>query len=393
MSVSQARRLTDHSFRPRRPLPRSPTIQIKAENCLLTLDGTRAKLCDLGLSHAYSDTSKDTLCSDAGTIPYQSPEILRIRPAGKEGQRAAPQYAGRPADVWALGVLLFRMVYNRLPFLSQSRIKTKWFILFNRLDFAGAAAGAQDHEARLDFSDDEAQLQNLLRRMIAKDPKKRLTVSEVMQHPWVTKNGSWPFARSEVEYPEVDLRANLSAAEVQHAITGVSIASVTGLKLVMRRMTRDTRERLEIQARQAERSAAAAVSATEMSHKDDGESIPASLRVSGTAVRAGETPECVSPPSPPKPPGLVITPNHSKVWSSGEGVSAGFSRALTMSEPMQPGPWQSKSHSPCFDAATGRESIRRTLPLGRDIIRRALTERSLSTLEQPRVPLVVPKKG
>lgn len=344
------------------------------------------------MSHAYSDKSKDTLCSDAGTIPYQSPEILRICPAGKEGQHAAPQYAGRPADVWALGVLLFRMVYNRLPFLAQSRIKTKWLILFNRLEFAGAAAGAQDHEAQLDFSGDEAQLQNLLSRMIAKDPKKRLTVSEVMQHPWVTKNGSWPFARSEVEYPEVDLRANLSAAEVQHAITGISIASVTGLKLVMRRMTRDTRERLEIQAN--ERSAAAAVSATETSHKDDDGSIPASPRVGGTAVREGDAPECVSPPSPPKPPGLVITPNHSKVrlehFHSGEGVSAGFSRALSMSEPMQPGPWQSKSHSPCFDAATGRESVRRTLLTGRDIIRRTLTERCLSMLEQPRAPLVVP---
>ena len=219
---------------------------IKAENCLLTRDGSSTKLCDFGLSHAY--TNQDTLRTNGiGTIIYQSPEILRIRPAKGPSARRQHRYAGRPADVWALGVLLFRMVYNILPFFSESCPAIKWLILFKRLDFAGLSKQTEA-AAALDDSD-AAQLQDLLSHMIRKDPKRRLTVSEIMQHPWVTKNGSWPFARSEVEYPEVDLRGNLSASDVRHAITGVSIGSVATLKLKMRRKLLAARRRIEARRR------------------------------------------------------------------------------------------------------------------------------------------------
>lgn len=86
---------------------------IKCENLLLDRDDN-IKLSDFGFarahmrirSHPADNTLSETFC---GSYAYASPEILRGIP-----------YAPHLSDIWSMGVVLFAMVYGRLPFDDSS---------------------------------------------------------------------------------------------------------------------------------------------------------------------------------------------------------------------------------------------------------------------------------
>lgn len=71
-------------------------------------DGWNIKLSDFGFARGHMKPKNgqpilsDTFC---GSYAYASPEILR-------GIPYQPQFA----DIWSMGVVLFAMVFGRLPF-------------------------------------------------------------------------------------------------------------------------------------------------------------------------------------------------------------------------------------------------------------------------------------
>lgn len=81
---------------------------IKDENVILDENGT-VQLIDFG-SAAYLREGKkyDTFC---GTLDYAAPEVLQ----GKK-------YDGPPQDIWALGILLYTLVYKENPFYNIDEI-------------------------------------------------------------------------------------------------------------------------------------------------------------------------------------------------------------------------------------------------------------------------------
>ncbi|KAM4722762.1 NUAK family SNF1-like kinase 1 [Rhinophrynus dorsalis] len=82
---------------------------IKLENILLD-DNLNVKLADFGLSNLYKkDKVLETYC---GSPLYASPEIVNGLP-----------YQGPEVDCWALGVLLYALVYGIMPF-DNSNYKT-----------------------------------------------------------------------------------------------------------------------------------------------------------------------------------------------------------------------------------------------------------------------------
>jgi serine/threonine protein kinase len=97
---------------------------LKSSNIMIRSDG-RVKLLDFGLavrsldadtSELNTTISRESL-SDAGTVPYMAPELLRGRPAD------------RRSDVWALGVLLYEMAVGRRPFVGATRYELAAAIL------------------------------------------------------------------------------------------------------------------------------------------------------------------------------------------------------------------------------------------------------------------------
>ncbi|KAF7453289.1 SPS1 Serine-threonine protein kinase [Pyrenophora tritici-repentis] len=121
---------------------------IKDENVVLDGEGN-IKLIDFG-SAAYIKSGPFDVF--VGTIDYAAPEVL----AGKA-------YRGKEQDVWALGILLYTIIYKENPFYSIDEI--------------------MDHDLRVPWVMSEESI-DLVRLMLDRDVEKRITISMVLEHPW-----------------------------------------------------------------------------------------------------------------------------------------------------------------------------------------------------------------
>ncbi|MFZ1796675.1 MAG: serine/threonine-protein kinase, partial [Dokdonella sp.] len=79
---------------------------IKPSNILVDADG-RVRLLDFGIARALDDADSTVNQWRAMTPAYAAPEQLRGEPASVA------------SDIWSLGVLLYRLLSNRLPFATE----------------------------------------------------------------------------------------------------------------------------------------------------------------------------------------------------------------------------------------------------------------------------------
>ncbi|KAJ0180554.1 hypothetical protein K1T71_003958 [Dendrolimus kikuchii] len=133
---------------------------LSLNNLLLTKD-LNVKIADFGLATQLNgpDEKHVTMC---GTPNYISPEV------------ASREVHGLPADVWGLGCMLYTLLVGSPPFHTQ-HIKTT----LNRVINA-------DYKIPPELS---VQAQDLLQRLLCKDPTKRITLKGIMEHPFLN-NGS-----------------------------------------------------------------------------------------------------------------------------------------------------------------------------------------------------------
>ncbi|KAF7715564.1 Uncharacterized protein PECH_000452 [Penicillium ucsense] len=124
---------------------------IKDENVVLDGEG-RIKLIDFGSAAYIKNGPFDVF---VGTIDYAAPEVLQ----GKS-------YRGKEQDIWALGILLYTVVYKENPFYNVDEIL--------------------DHPLRIPFLPFSEACIDLIRKMLDRDVDNRLTVTEVLEHPWLT---------------------------------------------------------------------------------------------------------------------------------------------------------------------------------------------------------------
>ena len=131
---------------------------IKCDNCLLDKDGT-LKLTDFGFSTPQFPGR--LLRQFCGTHTSLAPEILLQKP-----------YDGFAADIWSAGVVLYKMVYGRLPF-DETSLQT----VAKRL--------AQGPSYKPDVSE---SCRDLLRKILCHNPGERLPLTGIMEHPWMNDN-------------------------------------------------------------------------------------------------------------------------------------------------------------------------------------------------------------
>lgn len=72
-----------------------------------------AKLADFGTAELH-ENGDDTLTKTEGTYHFLSPECCN--PDVKK-------FGGRATDIWALGVTIYAMIYNELPFYADTDMK------------------------------------------------------------------------------------------------------------------------------------------------------------------------------------------------------------------------------------------------------------------------------
>lgn len=130
---------------------------IKPENLLIGAQG-EIKIADFGWSVHAPSSRRNTLC---GTLDYLPPEMV-------EGREHDEQ-----VDVWSLGILLFEFLVGTPPFEAEGNTATYRRIARVDLRFPrGVSEDAQD----------------LIRKLLVKEPSARLRLKDLPKHPWVVRN-------------------------------------------------------------------------------------------------------------------------------------------------------------------------------------------------------------
>lgn len=139
---------------------------IKPHNLLITKDN-KVKICDFGVACKVKDRDNDILKNTEGTYHFMPPECWNYE---------VKEFSGVKADVWALGVTLFAMTYNKMPFWADSELDLSNVILKEEADFN------QEREVSL-------ELKKLIQKLLIKDPEKRPHLADLMQNdPFLTKS-------------------------------------------------------------------------------------------------------------------------------------------------------------------------------------------------------------
>jgi len=145
---------------------------LKPENILYSFDTKEIKIADFGLSKEIDPAALMKTC--CGTPAYAAPEILISNPEG---------YAGKPVDMWAIGVICYTLLCGCLPFDDNSIS-----VIFRKV-LAGDYTFFQPYWAAI-----SEEAKDLIRNLLLVDPQLRFTIDQALEHPWLAahKNHTKP---------------------------------------------------------------------------------------------------------------------------------------------------------------------------------------------------------
>ncbi|KAI5576663.1 hypothetical protein BDE02_09G059900 [Populus trichocarpa] len=141
---------------------------LKPENFLLLNkhENSPLKATDFGLSVFYK--SGEVFKDIVGSAYYIAPEVLKRR-------------YGPEADIWSVGVMLYILLSGVPPFWAESEHGIFNAILRCHIDFTSDPWPSISPQAK-----------DLVRKMLASDPKQRMTAIQVLSHPWIKEDGEAP---------------------------------------------------------------------------------------------------------------------------------------------------------------------------------------------------------
>ena len=132
---------------------------LKAENILFDKAGN-IRLVDFGLSRTFTKESPN-MSTSCGSPAYAAPEMIQ----GHAYTKAT--------DMWSAGIVLYAMVCGTLPFEDEN-VQT----LLQKVVYTEAR-----YPDTMSWS-----LIDLLRKLLAKSPEERITLSRLKEHPWLANS-------------------------------------------------------------------------------------------------------------------------------------------------------------------------------------------------------------
>jgi len=140
---------------------------LKPENLLCSEDDDpryspfRVVIADFGLSKQFD--SENALETSCGTPDYVAPEVI-----------TAEGTYDKSVDLWSAGVITYVLLCGFSPFLSSTQTGLFEKIIKCEYDFPDPE-WTNISDAAKDF----------VRKLLIKDPGKRMTAAECLQHPWL----------------------------------------------------------------------------------------------------------------------------------------------------------------------------------------------------------------
>ncbi|KNC73894.1 CAMK/CAMKL protein kinase, partial [Sphaeroforma arctica JP610] len=151
---------------------------LKLENILLSAE-KHVLVTDFGLGRSYQ---AENLCGTfCGTPLYAAPELV-----------SGTKYFGPPADIWAMGVVLYAMVVGKPPFQADNMSE-----LYRRIK-------------NVEFKFPEwcsPEFRDVIGRIFTKDTNERITMDELRTHTWVVGEYGNPPLRLQPEKAIVELNS------------------------------------------------------------------------------------------------------------------------------------------------------------------------------------------
>jgi len=132
---------------------------IKTDNILLAETG-EVKLADFGFAIQLTE-EKNKRKTVIGTPYWMAPEIIQNQAYGKE------------VDIWSLGIMLMEMAEGEPPYIKFSQAKALFLI---------STQGAPNLKKPKNFSSEFKQFLSLC---VTKEPAKRPSAIELLQHPFI----------------------------------------------------------------------------------------------------------------------------------------------------------------------------------------------------------------
>ncbi|KAH3761870.1 Camk2b protein [Pelomyxa schiedti] len=139
---------------------------LKPENLLLSdkSETPKLKLVDFGLACRIYDVKK--MSHPVGTPGYIAPEILELLDTPGTAYGAA-------VDVWSAGVIMYILLTGSTPFYHDDLSKSYDMTLSGKYS--------------LDFPYLSPESKDLLSKILVLDPSSRYTITQIMNHPWMTE--------------------------------------------------------------------------------------------------------------------------------------------------------------------------------------------------------------
>ncbi|XP_003383677.1 PREDICTED: MAP kinase-activated protein kinase 5-like [Amphimedon queenslandica] len=162
---------------------------IKPENLLLLKPASNPedvviKLSDFG----FAKVDNGDLKTPQFTPYYVAPQVLEAQKRQKESlsgyKHRTPYYYDKSCDIWSIGVIMYIMLCGYPPFYSEVPHQA----LSNRMKQKIMSADFDFPENDWKAVTDEAK--DLIRKMLCVEPSERLSIEEVLHHPWLAQNAS-----------------------------------------------------------------------------------------------------------------------------------------------------------------------------------------------------------
>lgn len=145
---------------------------LKPDNILIEENG-RIKIGDVGLACQLSQGEK--ISDICGTPVYQAPETFGDKP-----------YDGFSSDIWSLGIILYQMMYGKVPLVADNVEEMGRIIQTRNIQIPSQP-------------ETSAAFKDLLNKLLLKDPTRRINLEEVKSHLWFDSELQDAFPQDDID--------------------------------------------------------------------------------------------------------------------------------------------------------------------------------------------------